>query len=181
MNHPNPEELVEFLDGELSPPRQVEVERHVVECGQCGRLVASWRDVRSRFPSWELRDRAGAHAGSLPIANRRTFGRAAAAILLLAAGFSAARFTTRIPDTDQLRAELAEQLRAELGSELNTALFDLAAAQSTEQEAYHQAVVEFLSELDARWLAELGRLRTDIETVAVNTQEEFARRGSPAP
>jgi hypothetical protein len=57
----------------------------------------------------------------------------------------------------------------------------LAAAQVAEQQAYHQAVAQFVAELDARWLAELGRLRADIETVAVTTQEEFARRGSPAP
>jgi hypothetical protein len=177
MNHPNPEELVDFLDDELSPPRQADVARHVSECGECGRLVASWRDVRSQLPTWKLRDRAGAHTPSRPIANWQTIGRAAAAILLLVVGFGAARLTARIPDTNPLRAELAEQLRGEL----NTALVNLAAAQVAEQQAYHQAVAQFVAELDARWLAELGRLRADIETVAVTTQEEFARRGSPAP
>ena len=42
MSHPN---LMEYHDGELSPPIRGEVERHLKSCTDCRRQLAEWRQV----------------------------------------------------------------------------------------------------------------------------------------
>ena len=175
MNHPSHEELVDFLDGELAVSRQAEVARHVEGCGECSAIVASWRDVQIELPSWKLGERP-----AVPISNRRGHVRqylrqVAAAAVLLAVGFGLARVTA--PDLAQVRTDLAQQLGSELRNEFQSDLLHYAAAQSVEQ----QAIVQAVQDLDTRWLADFGGLRRDIETVAVRTQEEFARLSSSAP
>ena len=177
MNHPSHEELVDFLDGELAVSRQAEVARHIEGCGECSAIVASWRDVQIELPSWKLGERP-----AVPFSNRRagvrqTLGQVAAAAVLLAVGFGLARMTAPSPDLAQMRADLASQLGSELRNELHADLLHYAAAQSAEQ----QAIVQAVQDLDTRWLADFGGLRRDIETVAVRTQEEFARLSSSAP
>jgi hypothetical protein len=82
---------------------------------------------------------------------------------------------------NQLRADLAQRIGDELRNELQTELANFAKSYATEQQTQQLAFVQTVHELDAGWLAALGRLRNDIETLAVCTQVEFARLASSAP
>jgi len=182
MNHPSHEQLVDFLDGELTEPLQFEIEQHVKSCDECGAIVNSWRGVRSQLAAWKLAERAPVRATTGRAALQQNLLRIAAAIALLVTGYALARISSPAqPDMNQFRTELAQQIRGELRSELQTELATFAESYVTEQRAQQQAFVQTVHELDAGWLAALGRLRNDIETVAVRTQEEFARLASSAP
>jgi anti-sigma factor RsiW len=180
MNHPNYEELIDFLDGQLASSRQDEIASHLADCDECSRNLSAWRDARHELQSWELTPRL---AGAAP---RRTsvwpgLARVAAAIVFVGLGFGLARLAVPPPDADQIRADVFAQVRDELRSELQTEWTAIALALATEQRANQVAILRGLQQLDARWLADFGSLRKDIETVAVRTQEEFARRSSSTP
>lgn len=177
MNHPSHDELVDFLDGETAGQRQTEVARHVEVCGECGARIAAWRGAQAALRSWELVERPRVQLSTRRVTVRQQLVRIAAAVVLLVTGFSLARITAPAPDLTELRADLAEQLGGELRNEISAELMNFAAAQSANQ----QSMIHAVQELDARWLADFGSLRRDVETVAVRTQEEFARLSSSAP
>ena len=48
MNHPKPELLSEYLDGELSPPEAEELEAHLRACDRCALLLRELSEVQRR-------------------------------------------------------------------------------------------------------------------------------------
>ena len=48
------EELQAYLDRELAPARQVEVERHLAECRECAALVADLKRVSETLQQWQV-------------------------------------------------------------------------------------------------------------------------------
>ncbi|HEY1401273.1 MAG TPA: zf-HC2 domain-containing protein, partial [Terriglobales bacterium] len=53
--HPiEPEELMAYLDGELSANRDAEVVEHLSVCQECQGIVASLRGVSGSLDTWKL-------------------------------------------------------------------------------------------------------------------------------
>ncbi|MFQ5777290.1 MAG: DUF4349 domain-containing protein [Terriglobia bacterium] len=48
------EELQAYLDGELEPTRQAEIERHLRTCQECAALVADLKRVSERLQHWQV-------------------------------------------------------------------------------------------------------------------------------
>jgi hypothetical protein len=86
------EELQAYLDRELAPARQAEVERHVVECQECSAMIADLRRVSTTLQQWQV-DPAPAtlHPPVIPTAEKKAdfrwgrlaLGLAGAAVVLL--------------------------------------------------------------------------------------------------
>lgn len=174
MDHPTPDELLEFLDDDLAGNRRARVADHVDACDECQRRVASWEGARSGLDAWELPE-------SLPVLRARQFRaasvhlrRAVAAALLVAGAFGAARLTAPRPDVVALREELAGQIRGELRREFHEELAKIAADQSAGQDLF-AALVERIDQLELQWLADYVDLRRDVETVAMHTQADLQR------
>ena len=55
ITHPiEPEELMAYLDGELSAERAAEAAAHLGECGECKQLVTGLRGVSQKLKEWEV-------------------------------------------------------------------------------------------------------------------------------
>lgn len=174
MNHPNREELAEFLYDELSPSRREEVADHVETCDACRTTIESWRGVRTNLAAWKLPDalrgltRGHRGAGALRWA--------AAAAVLLGTGYGLARVTAPKPaDLAGLRAELARDVRQEVRQELTSEFARYTANQNVQQREFQEAVVQAMTLLETRQVADNTSLRKDVETVALHAQQQFAR------
>jgi anti-sigma factor RsiW len=167
MNHPTPEELAEFMYGELEPSRQNEVTHHLEACGECRGRVDAWQHVRRELASWQL-----PHCDAPRFARAATMRWAVAACLLLATGFGLARWTAPGPaDPTRLRAELAGEIREQLAAQLTQYATD----QRSRQNEFQQAIVQAIKQIETRQVLDHASLREDVETVALHTQEQFQR------
>lgn len=58
MNQQNhtiePEDLMAFLDGELSPERAAETAAHLEQCEECQIRAAEFREVSKELLAWEV-------------------------------------------------------------------------------------------------------------------------------
>jgi uncharacterized protein DUF4349/putative zinc finger protein len=54
-----PEELMAYLDGELSPERALETASHLEHCRECQQLSAELRQISQRLVAWEVEESAG--------------------------------------------------------------------------------------------------------------------------
>jgi len=179
MNHPTNEELTDLLYGDLPPALRDKVAQHAESCPECTAKLEAWQHVRTDLDSWTLPDRAPSLRRSA--ASRFAPLRWAAAAVLVLAGIALAHLTAPRPvDPEELRAAIAADLRQEFTTELARAR----AEQSSRQQDLVQASARALDQLDARRRADYTALRTDLETIALRTQEGFAQLVSadqPAP
>jgi putative zinc finger protein len=179
MTHPTPQELLEFIDGELSPEQQTQVAAHVHACDECNRQTASWRATRTALASWELPTRLQP-ATRLPRAARPR-GRwrsAAAAAALVAAGFSLALMLAPGGGSSRSDAELASEVRRHVQEELHAELTRFAKSQESAHEELLTALNGRLDQLELQWLVDYAELRRDVETVAIGAEEGLRRLAS---
>ncbi|HWZ43579.1 MAG TPA: DUF4349 domain-containing protein [Candidatus Saccharimonadales bacterium] len=65
-NHPvGPEELMAYLDGELSQPRAAETAAHLEHCPECQTLAAELREVSHQLMDWQVETPEGANPADL--------------------------------------------------------------------------------------------------------------------
>jgi anti-sigma factor RsiW len=172
MNHPTREELIEFIYGELSQDRNTTVACHLETCAECRAQTETWNSVRRELA---VCSRPGGHAGQAPARRLRAawlaLRWAAAAAVLLLAGYGLARLATSAPAEDPaaLRAAVAEELRAELRADFAR----FAAEQSARQDGYREAFTQALGQIEARRALEYENLRRDMETVAMRAEDQF--------
>lgn len=175
MNHPKPEELSEFLYKEAPPEKHHEIARHIEGCAQCRSLLDSWQATRAELQSWKLPP-AGQPQIRWPglAANASGLWKwAAAAMLMAGIGFGLARATVPGYDVSRLRAEVSSQITDQVTQQLKAELTRFATDQSARQQEYQQAITKAIGHLEAQRLLELASLRQDVETVAVNAQDEL--------
>lgn len=168
MNHPTREDLIGLLYEEESPEQNAAVARHVAGCAECQAQLESWRAVRQELTSWRLPEQGR----KTPSAQVWLFFKlAAAAVVLLFAGFGIARITTPKGslDTATLRAAVAEDVRQELRAEMAR----FSSEQSVRQQEYQTALTKALGRIEAQRLVDYANLRKDMETVAVRTEDEL--------
>ena len=170
MSHPNDQQLMEFLYDEIDPAQRGEVLAHFSSCDECRRRVQSWREVRGALQSWTLAEVARPNARPRMVIGLRW---ALAASVLIAVGFGLALLTTPRQVASAPDPALLESLRAELKQDLSVQVAAL-------HREYRAAMDRRIGEIEAVRLADFEGLRQDVETVALRTQEEFARLAVPA-
>ena len=171
MEHPNAEELVDFVYGELSPSRQTEIELHVNRCAECRETLDEWGQTRRGTANME---------GSRPHPRPKSAYRAGAALGSRSDG-AAWRGVWNWPhqcDAEPRCLGLAGAGGQASGDQLKTELARLAADQETRhQQDYQRVLAQAAAQLDARRQADYASLRRDMETVAVRTEERFDSMG----
>jgi len=114
MNHPNREEWMAYLYKELGRKRQTELKEHLKQCSQCQHDVTTWRSVMKELDRWQLpQEQRGVSRLRWDI--KWAMRWAAAAVLLIFAGYSIGRITVGAPpDVEQLHQALETSLKSTL-------------------------------------------------------------------
>jgi hypothetical protein len=114
MTHPSDEEWMAFLYDELQAPKQAELDAHLRQCDRCKSRLTQWRTVMAELDTWQLpHDRS--HPRNVSRQIRTMIRWAAAAVLLIAAGYTAGWISAgRSLDIERLRKDLAISLRPSL-------------------------------------------------------------------
>ena len=193
MNHPTPEDWMTHLYGETPAPQRAELEAHLRQCAACATRVKGWRASMGALDAWTLP--ASRRARGTPGVWRW----AAAAAVVLAAGFAVGRFSGTEPrelqaktqrEFDTKLAAMREEFRTSTAAELRAVLTDFGQELDDKRSADAQSFLAALRQVDARFGANFNRLRRDLDTVAVvadgrlsDTQEQLeqlASAGRPA-
>ena len=189
LKHPDAAEWMAFLYAEASPERHRELEDHLAHCVECAAQMKTWRVGVAALNEWQLpavRRTSPAWTGSRPWWAALKW--ATAAVIVLALGFAFGRQTS--PDAAELAAlrtsvaQLAQAMQQERGAELSNNVKIATAAANTEtvrllaeysqlQESQRATDQQNLAVALRNFETRLGRLRTELETVALNTENGF--------
>lgn len=173
VNHPSAEEWMAYLYNELAPERKREMHTHLAQCGDCGKQLHQWRAGMLALDDWKM-----------PVPWLKVFARppatlfkwAAAAAVVLVAGFAIGRQSLKATsEVAELRASVAqltqkiENDRLAL-SEQTLRMFAEYAKLDESRRAEDRGQFELaLRDMDSH----LFKLRSELETVAVNTETGF--------
>ena len=190
LKHPDAAEWMAFLYAERSPERRRELEGHLAHCADCSAQMETWRASSKALDEWRLpvirRTSSAARLASRPWWPALKWAAAAAIVLVL--GFAFGRQTS--PDAAEFAAlktsvaQLAEAVQQERGSTLsnnvniataaaNAETLRLLAQYSQLQESQRATDQQNLAVAMRNFETRLGRLRTELETVALNTENGF--------
>lgn len=183
VKHPDATEWMAFLYGEAAPERKRELETHRAGCAACAEQVSAWRSGMCALDEWNLPARRQTVRRGLPVLKW-----AAAAALVLGVGFVLGRQISpagsELAELKATVAQLAQAVQRERGLNLTNSVSVATAAANTETlrllSGYSQLQAEQRS-TDQQAIAlamrnfetRLGRLRTELETVALNTETGF--------
>ncbi len=183
VKHPSAEEWMDFLYGELAPERRRELGVHLSQCAACAGQVKTWRTGMTALDEWTLPAMRRAPSQWQPVLKW-----AAAAAVVLCLGFALGRQTS--PAAKEVAAlkssvvQLAETMERErllnasnavaaatesANSTTDQLLSDYAELNEARRAEDRQTFAAALHTFDLR----LARLRTELETVAVNTEDGF--------
>jgi len=201
--HPTAEEWMAFVYAEDVPSEHARLNGHLRACAECRRKVAAWRGGMRSLDAWAMPERVRSWTPSRIL--RRAIPAAAAAAVLLGAGLVLGRATSSPPDPGRLQAslrsyvddrlgaahtemarvleerqtEMAQRLQAAAAStaseEARDVLTQYARAIAEQRETDHQAYVAAFRQLDERRQTDVTALREDLQTVAVNADDELTR------
>jgi hypothetical protein len=175
---------MEFLYRELPSERRGELGAHLEQCDACAKQVKSWRASMTALDEWEL-----------PAIRRAPVRRwqpvlkwAAAAAVVLCVGFFLGRQTTNAASelatlkksVAQLAATVerdrefnalnaADEAASTAATEVARLMVDYARVGEAVRAKDRRETAVALQEVESR----LARLRAELETVAVNTQDSF--------
>jgi hypothetical protein len=179
VNHPSATEWMTFLYEEVAPQQKRELQAHLVQCAACAEQVKGWRAGMTILDEWSL--------PTLRRAPRRwqpTVKWAAAAALVLSVGFAVGRQTsTATSDLAVLKTSVAQltetverdrhfntiNAAATANAEAMRLLAEYARLDEDGRAEDRKTVALALQEFESR----LARLRAELETVAVNTEDGF--------
>ena len=163
-----------FLYHEGEPDRHAEMHAHLQSCAECADRVNLWRGSMQALDQWP------APAYRRAVARRPAWLKwAAAAALAAGLGFGIGRAVQR-PSVDlaALKAALARDFDARLATtvasssgEVQRLLAEFMQAQDNRRSVDREEIVTALRQLDAKYAANIAALRSELETVAVNTQD----------
>lgn len=185
VTHPAAAEWTAYLYGELAPERARALQAHLASCADCGERVNRWRTSMTALDEWPLPKRRPVAVLWQPATLLKW---AAAAAVVLAVGFALGRQSAsharELAALQSTVAQLGERLDREHSfNSSNTVavassvasegairlLSDYAQLSDQQRTADGQKITLALRDLDARLLA----LRSELETVAVNTETGF--------
>jgi len=162
-----------YLYDEIAPGRKRELRAHLAQCGDCGRQLHQWRASRLALDDWKLPARRPRILATPPATMLKW---AAAAAVVLVAGFAIARQSSNAAsEVAELKTAVGrltqkiENDRAAINEQSARLLTEYARLDDQHRVEDRQAVGLALREMDSRLL----KLRTELETVAVNTESGF--------
>ncbi len=179
VEHPDNKEWMAFLYRELAPARTRELRAHLAHCAPCAEQIKAWRTSLSALDAWTLPVPRPAPRQWLPVLKWAT-----ATALVLGLGVGLGRQTAPAAgDFAQLKAsvaQLADTLQRErnqnaalalsaAGAETARLLAEYAGTQDEQRAADRESFKLALQALDSRFT----RLQSQLETVAVNTEDGF--------
>jgi anti-sigma factor RsiW len=171
-----------FLYGECPPERRRELDAHLAVCAACADQVRTWRGSMNALDEWPLPATRTARRQWVPALKW-----AAAAAVVLAVGFGLGRQTSNArAEVATLRSSIAEltaavdrehnfnlsnslAIAATANTETLRLMSDYARLQQEQRAADQEVIKTALRSFDLR----LGRVRSDLQTVAVNTEAGF--------
>jgi hypothetical protein len=183
VNHPAPPEWMAFLYGELPTAQKRDLSVHLERCGECAEHVQNWRASMESLDQWAL-------PAARPVARQwwPALRWAAAAALALGFFFMLGRHTSpaaaelaalkasvaRLEQSAQREgtftpAETIEAAKTAANDETLRLLAEFSRLQDDQRSADRQAVNLTLQGVNLR----LDKLRTELETVALNTESGF--------
>jgi hypothetical protein len=189
LKHPDAAEWMAFLYAEAAPERQRELEDHLGHCADCSAQMDTWRASSKSLDEWKLpvmrRTSSPARLASPPWWPALKW---AAAALVLGLGFALGRQTS--PNAAELAAlktsvaQLTGAMQQERGAALsndvniataaaNAETLRLLAEYSQLQESQRASDQQNLGVALRSFETRLGRLRAELETVALNTENGF--------
>jgi anti-sigma factor RsiW len=182
VKHPNSSEWMSFLYGECPAERRRELDTHLAACATCAGQVQTWRSSMNALDDWPLPAKRHARRQWVP-----TLKWAAAAAVVLAVGFAIGRETSNSrAEVAALKSSLADltavverehnfnlsnslAMAATANTETLRLMSDYARLQQVQRASDQEVIKTALRSFDLR----LGRVRTDLQTVAVNTEAGF--------
>jgi hypothetical protein len=114
MNHPNKEEWMAYLYGELPRASQASLNAHLKVCAECRQNIGHWRTAMSGLGKWRL---ASAPVG-LGLANSKPVKWALAALLVLGLGCGVGRLSAPKVDVEAIMAAVEKPLRESLTAQI---------------------------------------------------------------
>ena len=96
MAHPNHEEWMKYLYGELAPPKQKTLAGHLQDCVECREQVDAWQTAIVVLDRGKQAN--GGRSNSVRYFFRGAVRWAAVVFLILGLGFVMGRFTAAAPD-----------------------------------------------------------------------------------
>ena len=183
VNHPSAEAWMEFLYGEMPAPQRRELGNHLAQCPICSQQLKSWRTGMTALDEWQLPAVRRTPSQWQPALKWAT---AAAAVLCI--GFLLGRQTSSAAgELAALKASVArisETVERDREANAVNALDEATGAAQAEVVrllADYTHAAEAVRTEDRRTTAlalrqmelRLGRLRAELETVAVNTEGSF--------
>jgi len=193
MNHPTREEWMSYLYDEVTTEEHSNLAAHLAVCPDCKTKVGEWRATRKDLDAWQLPAPRARVTPPRPMVKW-----AAAAAIVLAAGFGVGKVTSANPDVQQVRAaiepEIRQQLRQEFaqllrdqldktasatliasGEQTKQLVEDFAKALETKRAGENRAIYAALNNLDSQRLADYVSLKKELDTVAVLTDASLRR------
>lgn len=182
LNHPDSSEWMSFLYGECAPERRRDLDAHLAACPTCAGQVQSWRSSMNALDDWPLPAKRHIRRHWVP-----TLKWAAAAAVVLAVGIGIGRQTSNArAEVAALKGSIADltaivqrehtmnlsnslAMAATANTETLRLLGDYARLQQEQRAADQEVIKTALRSFDLR----LGRVRSDLLTVAVNTEAGF--------
>jgi hypothetical protein len=177
--HPEPAEWMAFLYGELDRERQRTLATHLERCEPCSAQVEGWRFSMASLDQWPAPARREVRRAWEPMLKW-----AAAAAILLIAGFALGRQTgASRSDLAALKSSVAQLRTESAAARSNIVVASVSAAnadtlrllaeysrvQDEQRTADRQSLTLVLAAIDAR----VAKMRSDLETVAFNTETGF--------
>src|SRR5688572_28236250 len=188
MNHPTQEQWMEYLYDEIPSPQTKELETHLKSCSPCREKRAELEGTAQSLDRWRVE-----------VAPKHEFAArwqpgvkwAAAAAILVTTAFATGRMSRPEVDLQALQTKLAQpieesverQIALRLQSELQTLQEQIAASKqqleqfartvATVREEDQREVFALLKQLETRQSVEYRKLRENLETVALLTDQSL--------
>jgi anti-sigma factor RsiW len=168
-NHPDRDEWVPYLFGEVDPQTRKNLASHLNACPECAEELRGWRKSLQQLDTWKA---PSLHRPRVPVF-RPVLNLAAAAVFVLGIGFGIGRWvsTNRLTPAmeSSLRASLVPQLREQVLADLQRQVASLDSARADEQ----HATAAWVEELRKQHENDFISLRRDLETVATTTDDRI--------
>jgi hypothetical protein len=184
VNHPSAAEWMAYLYDEVAPERRRELHAHLAQCAACAGQLNQWRAGMVALEDWKL-PAAPRKASAWQRATAIKWAAAAGVVLCIGVGMGRVS-SSNTREVAELKTAVAQLTRKVDKPASNTSDSSIAFTRQTRDELIRlladysklneerrtedrRVVGLSLREMDLR----LGKLRTELETVALNTESGF--------